>query len=105
MLDIGFIGHVASGGSLPLAIQCRDSEFKPASPTAAPSYTIYPDGFSSSIATGSLSDSNTDGKTGFRTGSLEVGSATYSAGELYTILYEYTAGGQARSVIGTFLVD
>lgn len=105
MLDIGFIGHVAAGGSLPLAIQCRDSEFKITHPVSAPSYTVYPDGFSSSIATGSLGASNTDGKAGFRTGSLEVATATYSAGELYTILFEYTASGQARSVIGTFLVD
>jgi len=105
MLDIGFIGHVAAGGSLPLAIQCRDSEFKPASPTNTPAYTVYPDGFSSSIASGSLSASNTGGKVGFRTGSLGISTSTYSAGELYTILFEYRAGGQERTVIGTFLVD
>lgn len=105
MLDIGFIGHIAAGGSLPLAIQCRDSEFRPASPTNVPSYTIYPDGFSSYVASGSLSASDTGGKVGFRTGSLAISTATYSAGELYTVLFEYRAGGQSRTVIGTFLVD
>ena len=105
MLDIGFVGHVAAGGSLPLAIQCRDSEFTPASPIAAPSYFIYPDGFATYVATGSLSATDTGAQTGFRTGSLDVDTATYSAGELYTIFVRYTAGGKARSVIGTFLVD
>jgi hypothetical protein len=105
MLDIGFIGHVATGGSLPLAIQCRDSEFRPASPTNVPAFTIYPDGFSSWVASGSLGASDTGGKVGFRTASLTISTATYSAGELYTVLFEYRAGGQSRTAIGTFLVD
>ena len=68
MLDIGFIGHVAAGGSLPLAIQCRDSEFKPVSPTSVPLYRVYPDGFGSYAASGYLGESDTGGKVGGWTG-------------------------------------
>ena len=103
MLDIGFIGYVSVGGTLPLAIQCRNGSQIVTAPTAAPTYSIYPSGFGSTVSTGSLGSSDTDSKTGFRTGSQAI-SVSYSAGELYTIIFEYAESSNARSAIGTFQV-
>lgn len=103
MLDIGFIGYVSVGGSLPLAIQCRDGSQKVVAPTSAPTYAIYPSGFGSTVDTGSLGAADTDSKTGFRTGTQAI-SASYSAGELYTVIFEYTENSNSRAAIGTFQV-
>ena len=102
MLDIGFIGYISVGGTLPLAIQCRDSEQAISSPSSAPTFSVYPNGFDSATATGSLGATDTDSKAGFRTGSLSI-SNSFVSGELYTIIFEYTTGS-SRSAIGTFQV-
>ncbi len=88
---------------MPLAIQCRNGSLQVVSPTAAPTYSIYPSGFGSATATGSLSASDTDSKTGFRTGSETI-TASFTVGELYTVIFEYAEGGNNRAAIGTFQV-
>jgi hypothetical protein len=103
VLDIGFIGYVSVGGTLPLAIQCRNGSQRVAAPAAAPTYAIYPSGFGSTVDTGSLGAADTGSFVGFRTGTQAI-SASYSAGELYTVIFEYTESGNARSAIGTFQV-
>ena len=103
MDDLGFIGHVESGGTLPLAVQCRNSSGVPTAPDSAPSYSVYGPSFGSAIATGSLGSSDQDSKTGFRTGSLSI-SGSYSAGNTYTILYEYQISGSARQALAFFRV-
>jgi len=103
VLDIGFIGYVSVGDTLPLAIQCRNGSQVATAPTGAPTYSVYPSGFASAVSTGSLGGADTDSKTGFRTGGLTI-SVSYTAGELYTVLFQYAEGGNNRSVIGTFQV-
>ena len=103
MLDIGFIGYVSVGGTLPLAIQCRNGSQVATAPSAAPSYSVYPSGFGSTMATGNLGGPDTDSKTGFRTGSLSI-SNSYSAGQMYTIIFQYSESNNARAAIGTFQV-
>lgn len=106
MDDIGFIGFIDLDATLPVAIQCRDSSGVPTSPSAAPTYTVYPPGFAEFIATGSLDASDKDSKSGFRTGSIAATSATgYESNRLYTVIYEYSAGSQNRAAIGTFMVS
>lgn len=103
MDDIGFIGHVESGGTLPLAIQCRNSSGVPTTPDSAPSYTVYGPSFGAAIASGTLGASDHDSKTGLRVGSLSI-SGSYSAGNLYTILYEYSISSSPRKAVGFFRV-
>jgi|TARA_B100001123_G_scaffold275114_1_gene306154 hypothetical protein len=105
MDDIGFIGFIDLDATLPVAIQCRNSSGVPTTPASAPTYTVYPPGFSAYIATGSLDASDKDSKTGFRTGSIAATSSTgYETNKLYTVIYEYTADSQVRASIGTFMV-
>lgn len=57
MDDIGFIGFIDLDDTLPVAIQCRNSSGVVSAPSSAPTYTVYPPGFSAYIATGSLDSS------------------------------------------------
>ena len=103
MLDIGFIGHVAVGGVLPLMLQCRDGALRVSSPTSAPTYVIlHPGSSGSTMTSGSLGDTDVHG-TGFRMGSLELGSG-YQPGLLYTVLFQYSESGNARAAVGSFSV-
>lgn len=105
MDDIGFIGFIDLDDTLPVAIQCRNSSGVVKSPSSAPTYTVYPPGFSVYIATGSLGSSDRDSKRGFRTGSIAATSSTgYETNKLYTVIYEYTTDSQDRAAIGTFMV-
>ena len=105
MDDIGFIGFIDLDDTLPVAIQCRNSSGVVKAPSSAPTYTVYPPGFSAHIATGSLDASDKDSKVGFRTGSIAATSSTgYETNKLYTVIYEYTADSQDRAATGTFMV-
>tara|TARA_R110002051_G_scaffold268380_4_gene328441 strand:+ start:856 stop:1164 length:309 start_codon:yes stop_codon:yes gene_type:complete len=101
MLDIGFIGNVAAGGVLPLALQCRDASLRSIEPTGTPSYVIFKtDG--STIATGTMSI-DPSGYLGFRMDSLSVGNS-YEPGVLYTVRFDYKVDGVDRSCVGSFMV-
>jgi hypothetical protein len=105
MDDIGFIGFIDLDDTLPVAIQCRNEAGVVTAPSSAPTYTVYPPGFSEYIATGSLDASDKDSKVGFRTGTIAATSSTgYETNKLYTVIYEYVAGSQNRASIGTFMV-
>jgi hypothetical protein len=86
-----YIGPVALGGTLPLAVICRNGSGVPSAPTGTPSFAVYgPDDLTTPLATGTLSASDQDSKTGYRTGSLSVASASgFEAGDQCVVLVEY----------------
>ena len=101
--DIGFIGFINAGGSLPLGLQCRGGSDVPTAPDAAPSYAVYSPSFGAALTTGSLGAADTDTKAGFRTGTLTI-DGSFVAGTLYTIRFAWAISAVAKSAIGTFMV-
>lgn len=101
MLDIGFIGNVAAGGVLPLALQCRDGSLQSAEPTGTPSYFVF-DTDGTAIVSGNMSITPS-GVVGFRMDSLSIGSR-FEPGVLYTVRFDYVQSGERRSCVGSFMV-
>ena len=104
-MDMGFQGSIAIGGAFPLATVCRNGSLVPTAPSAAPNYSIYPPGFSSATASGSLGSSDTDSKTRFRTGSVTASAGNgFASGTLYTVVYTYAISSTNYTNTATFLV-
>ena len=87
----GFIGFVALDGTVYMGVVCKNGSGVPTSPDAAPSYRIYDEDRTSTLHTGTLSGSDTDSQTGFRTGSqASITTANgYARGKTYYILIGY----------------
>lgn len=86
-----YIGPVALGGTLPLAVVCRNGSGVPTTPTGTPTYSVYgPDDLTTPLVTGTLSASDTDSKTGLRTGSQAIAAASgFEAGDSCVALVQY----------------
>lgn len=104
MIDQGYLGPVALGATLRLAIQCRNGSAVITAPDAAPTWAIYGSD-DTALLTGSLGSSDADSKTGFRTGDAAItGGNGFAAGGRYVIRYFYEISGTDYSVIQTFTV-
>jgi hypothetical protein len=103
MDDLGYIGQIALGGTLRLALQCRSSSV-PTAPDGAPSWAMY--GTSdTSLLTGSLGGSDADSKTGFRTGDAAITSGNgFSSGMRVIVRFAYAVSSSARAAVGYFVV-
>jgi hypothetical protein len=103
MDDLGYIGQIALGGTLRLALQCRSSSV-PTSPDSAPSWAIYGDD-DTALLTGSLGGSDADSKTGFRTGDAAITSGNgFASGQRYIARFAYAVSSSARAAVGYFVV-
>ena len=104
-MDMGFQGSIALSGAFPLATICRNGSLVPTAPDSAPAYSIYPPGCASATASGSLGASDTDSKTGFRSGSVTASAGNgFSSGTLYTVVYTYAISSTTYTNTATFLV-
>jgi hypothetical protein len=103
-MDLGYIGQVALGDTLRLALQCRNPSDVPTSPTGSPSWAIY--GTSdTSLLTGSLGGSDADSKTGLRTGDAEITQGNgFASGQRYIVRFAFVISGTTYAAVAYFVV-
>ena len=95
--ELGCIGVVELGDTLPLALVCRNGSGVGAAPASAPAYSIYEPGNEDfTTVTGSLGASDHDSKTGFRVGSQAITEGNgFESGKNYPVVFSYTISGTA----------
>lgn len=103
-MDVGYIGQVALGDTLRLALQCRNTSDEPTSPTGSPSWSIYGSSDTALLA-GSLGGSDADSKTGLRTGDAEITQGSgFASGQRYIIRFAFVISGTTYAAVGYFVV-
>jgi len=104
MDSLGNLGAFAVEATVPLACPCTTTAGVPVAPDAAPTYIVL-NAAGTTIASGTLSSSDTASKTGLRTGTLTAAaSAGFAAGNTYRIRYDYAVSSTARQIMESFSV-
>lgn len=103
----GYLGPASlTETAFPLAIQGVDGDGIEATVTGSPTWALYAPGFGAAIGTGTLGSSDTDSKTGFRTGSIDFTAISgLAAGDLATIRCSYVQSGNTKPVVYTVLMQ
>ena len=102
--SLGYLGAFAIESTVPLACPCTTTAGVPVAPDAAPTY-IALNAAGTTIASGTLSSSDTASKTGLRTGALAAASsAGFSSGNTYRLRYDYAVSTVARQIMESFSV-
>jgi len=105
MTELGFLGFVELGGTLRLAVQCRNGSLVVTAPDAAPAWSVY--GTSDTpVQTGTLGASDADSKTGFRTGNVVCSTGNgFAVGQRYVVRVSYAISSTQYAVEGYFHVS
>lgn len=103
-MDVGYIGQIALGGTLRLALQCRDTSDVPTTPTGSPGFSIYGSSDTALLA-GSLGAADADSKTGFRTGDAVISSGNgFASGNRYIVRFAFVISAVTYAAVGYFVV-
>ena len=108
MFDLGMMPPVTLGDTIRLSIPCRNGSGVATAPDSAPAWSAYllNGGDDSAIDTGTLSGSDADSKTGFRTGDAAItGGNGFAAGNIYKFLYTYEISSTEYNMTETMLVQ
>ncbi len=94
MLADGFMGSFDIDLTLRMSLQCINGSLVAVAPTAAPTWAIYDNADDVSVQTGALASSDSDSKTGYRAGTVELSTANgFASGGEYRVRFAYANSG------------
>lgn len=104
MWDMGLVGMPkATDTSFITRIQFRNGSFVPTAPTGTPTYGVYSPSSDTPLGTGSVSGSDANSQTGFRTVTLNPSTLGCVAGTVYTVIIPATVSATSFVITYQFL--
>jgi len=95
---------VALEGTVGVWVQTRNASDVPTAPDAAPTYGVYEEGASTTVASGTTTGP-VNSKTGFYRASISCTSAAgFESGKQYCVLFEYAISSTSYSQLVYFTV-